>query len=195
MDRLIAHGIETLQKRLEMGETTNNPIADHFLRWYSIIDEEVAKPLHELEKQMKGKKGQLFLVAWKKRERHRFGGDSQATDYHLKTVHVMGVLSDEKLVFCENQQGTFVETGRVYGLSTEKYVEVGMNLCTEGSFLFPFMRGIHAPNEIEVGSQTETEFEVIIGDDDVLGHQLGGFRSDTWTGMLESAAQALGKNV
>lgn len=207
---VLACRIKELQKLVANGEwTTGNPITDYFLQQWGIIDETVAQPLHALEDQMTGKTGQLFLVVHKSRERHRYGGDLRSDDFHLKVAHFMGILADERFVFCEGS-GPFGERGSLYGLPTKEYVEVGRSVGDgpprrgkelvreKGPFLFPVGRGIHPPNTIMVYARAETEFMVVVGDADVLRCPLGGLGagvSRTWTDILKNAARALGREI
>ncbi|MHB8860632.1 MAG: hypothetical protein ACYC48_02760 [Minisyncoccota bacterium] len=196
--------IKELQELVASGEwSTGNSITDYFLLYWGTIDEEIARPLHELEEQMVGMKGQLFLVVHKEaRERHVYGGVSREDDYYRKVIYFMGILKGEEFVFCAG----------LYGLPTEKYLQVGMGkACENGPFLFPVIKGLHAPNTIEIGARVETVFDVVVGDADVLGYRLGGGTwanmlksslfeehypsNGVWTDMLKSAARALGKDI
>lgn len=197
----LAVRIEGLRQRVASGEwKIEDPIAGYFLREHSTIDEEVAEPLYELEKVMRGKKGQLFLVVWEKRERHerhRFGGDTTEQDYCVKGSHFMGVLSDERLVLCENKRSRVQWSGCGFGLPTEEFLDVGMTVRAQGPFLFPLVPLAQQGSALgasEAG-QTEIKWEVIIGDAEVLGHQLRGSKNEIWTDLLKDAARALGKNV
>lgn len=194
----LASRVEKLRELIASQEwTLGDSVTEYFLKEYGIIDEEIARPLHELEEKMVGMKGQLFLVVRKTRERHRYGGDSRADDYHLKVIHYMGILEGEEFVFCADHKGFLNESECLYGIPTEKYLQVGMGaICENGPFLFPLMRGIHTPHMIEVGAQVGTEFEVVVGDTDVLGYRLrGGSTNQIWAGMLKNAARALGKEL
>ncbi|MFA6408195.1 MAG: hypothetical protein WCW36_01820 [Candidatus Paceibacterota bacterium] len=150
---------EQLRSYVLAGESTGDAITDYFLRGYSVIDSSVALPLRELEEKMRGKVGELFLVtqSWRNRWNHGPGGEDE---YLFQKSYITGVLCGGALIF----------VGSRYGLPTKAFLVLGSQgiVLMDGPFLFPIASGIHAPNTIKIGTQQETEFEVVVGDTEVF---------------------------
>lgn len=183
-EEVLANETKKLQELVRNGEGTGDPITDHFLREYGIIDAEFARPLHELEERMKGKTGQLFLVLSRTKTRYTFcrGGSMAMGNYF------MGILSDEKIVFTESQ----------YGIPTEAYIDAvhGSGLFPiRKSFLFPRAHGLHAPNTVTIDGESRSEFEVVAGDTEVFGYISGVSWSDSLRRVLGDTTRAFEKEI
>ncbi len=156
----LAEDVEALRKRVVSGESTGHLILDYFITQYGVLDEEVSKPLYELEGQMAGKTGQMFLVIQTAKERWMWGTGKE-NEFRFYETYFFGILTGEQLVF----------PGRNYGLPTEKFQRVesrGTVFSVPGDFLFPIAKGVHGLNEAAIGDTKKPEFIVIIGDEEVF---------------------------
>ena len=201
---LLRESIEKIRQLILRNQgTSGDRITDYFLAAHGTIDDtEVSKPFREVEGQMAGKKGELFLVVQRKRDRHVFHGcfwseGPSESDFHLEAHYFLGVLSAEKL---------YLDAKALrYGLPTEAYGELSgsgwkvLDRNPEGPFCFDYDGFQKLGKTIQAGRDSGLALEIIIGNVAVFSYLPYGHKSmlghQRWVIAFNKAARLLGKDV
>lgn len=150
----VSRGIEKA-RRLVMHDkaTSGDALTDYFLVAHSSIDFARTIPLRAIEKQMVGKKGQLFLVIRRRIMANRAGA-------LLWASHLLGILSDEKLELNASKQ--------TFGIPTHLYANIDagwMISIAAGPYTFGYREHQGFQSVICVGGRKAAPaFETLIGD-------------------------------
>jgi len=195
----VGRGIRVLGKSIANGKaTTGDRITDYFIVAYGALGtDHETKPFRELEKQMAGKKGELFLVVRREEKQHVFRGcfgssGTSPSDYHLETRYSLGVLTDDVLVLEPKKQDCGLPTIMRVELTIDRLMH-----AMSGSFMFGFRGLSELGMRISAGHDVGVALEIIIGDAAVFKyspHQSKTINPD-WIITRNEAARILGKNV
>jgi len=177
--------------------STGDPITDYFLAAHGSLDSEDAEPFRAIERKMKGKSGQLFLVIRKKKVIAKSGvvrGEPLVSDGEPDSGYVLGVLTGEQLVL-----KPYVKN---FGLPADRFTNVVAGRLPEvqgGPFMFGFREMINVTKRVHARYDMKLLIDVVVGDPEALRYVPGKCTGEKsrlmWTESLYLAARALGKDV
>ena len=173
IEKYRALGIERLKKQMS-AEDCDDPIVRYFVCEHGIIDEKIMELLYKLERRMKGKNGQLFVVS------------ERETKWNW--AYYIGLITDERIAFGRAPTGE-----NRCGLPTDGYMEIHdlSYKRNPGPFLFSCGGLPHLDEE----NNFVLQFEAFIGDEEVFNSLPMNVASRPWRVNLSQAVKVLGKNM
>ncbi len=196
----LTEDVNTLRDRVKSDEaTTGDRITDYLLVMGNTLDPDVSKPLRNIEKQMSGKKGELFLVVHHEKTQTVFRGPNEgvrSSDFHPIVEHTIGLLTGEEIILDFKKSDT--------GLPTDSYVELsGSKQVDKKPGPFPFVvHGISDfPRDAWGLGVRDSRQELFVGDEAVLGYSPlpntfpGDTRIQEWVVIRNRAIRSLGKDI
>lgn len=196
----LTEDVNTLCDRVKSGEaTTGDRITDYLLVMGNALDPDTSRPLRNIERQMSGKKGELFLVVYHGEIQTVHRGPNEgvrSSDFHPIVEHTIGLLTGEEIVLDFKKSGT--------SLPTDSYVELsGGRQVDKKHGPLPFV--VHGIPDFSRGiwglGVRDSRQELFVGDEGVLGYSPfpSTFPEDTriqeWIVMRNRAIRSLGKDI
>jgi hypothetical protein len=177
--------------------TSGDAITDYFIVAHRSLDPADSQFLRDIETQMAERRGELFLVVRRKKQRGTLRCE-RALEFAITVPgaveHILGTLAAEKLVLNAHMLSFGLPAGYFARVTAERTPEL-----KKGPFIFGIRELVGIARKVHRGQGAGFAPRILVGDREVLSYALYGRdtaeRSAAWKAAFRVAAMKLGKSI